>query len=74
MKSILQSIPTYIMSYFLILEEACHKIEKLLYDFYKNNSNGERKLHKKCGSHMCKSKKKYELHKNFHILPKILRK
>jgi hypothetical protein len=45
-KVVAQAIPNYIMSYYKLLEGACHEIESLLAKFWSGSKEGQRKVHR----------------------------
>jgi len=44
-KSVVQAIPTYVMSYFLLSMVLCEHIERMISKFWWGSKQGERKIH-----------------------------
>ena len=56
-KAVAQTIPTYIMSVFLLPKNLCHHLEKIICDFWWGSTTGLKKMHWIKWSKLCKAKK-----------------
>ena len=56
LQSVIQSIPIYIMSCFLLPKSFVHEINMLMADFWWGDNNGKRKIHWRAWDSLCISK------------------
>ncbi|XP_057775136.1 uncharacterized mitochondrial protein AtMg00310-like [Salvia miltiorrhiza] len=54
-KSVLQSIPTYLMSCFAIPKQVCHKLNSVAANFFWGQKMDERRIHWKCWKRLCRA-------------------